>query len=304
MKSLKMLIPLLVGHSLMLLLLLLCTGETAASSDSGRDWRKTTKTPVFVKSVPVNVTIQYGAHAHLVCRVQDAGNKSVSWIRKSDGHLLTIDSDTFIGDGRFQVLHPINSDTWTLLLRGGRGSDTGQYECQISSEPKLGLVYQLNVVVPQVEIRGAPDIYVMAGSGVVLHCVISGLIDTPPFIFWYHNKRRIAGSGVEKDVLQGNENTIAPTAADGSRSGWKARVTRLGPDSLLAVLNVPSATSDFAGKYTCGPPSLQLASVTLHVLHGEQPAAMQHGKNAAGRRESASSSTTLCVMLLMLLSTR
>ena len=67
--------------------------------------------------------------------------------------------------------------------------------------------------VPQVEIRGAPDIYVMAGSGVVLHCVISGLIDTPPFIFWYHNKRRIAGSGVEKDVLQGNENTIAPTAA-------------------------------------------------------------------------------------------
>lgn len=57
-----------------------------------------------------------------------------------------MDSDTFIGDGRFQVLHPPNSDTWTLLLRGGRGSDSGQYECQISSEPKLSLVYQLNVV--------------------------------------------------------------------------------------------------------------------------------------------------------------
>ena len=70
----------------------------------------------------------------------------VSWIRKSDGHLLTVDSDTFIGDGRFQVLHPVNSDTWTLLLRGGHGSDSGQYECQISSEPKLSLVYQLNVV--------------------------------------------------------------------------------------------------------------------------------------------------------------
>jgi hypothetical protein len=45
-------------------------------------------------------------------------------------------------------------------------------------------------------------------------------------------------------------------------------VTRLGPDSLLAVLNVPPATPDFAGNYSCGPPSLQPASVTLHVLNG------------------------------------
>ena len=53
-----------------------------------------------------------------------------------------------------------------------------------------------------------------------------------------------------------------------TKIGWNARVTRLGQDSLLATLNLPSATSDFTGNYTCGPPSLQLASVTLHVLHG------------------------------------
>ncbi len=53
-----------------------------------------------------------------------------------------------------------------------------------------------------------------------------------------------------------------------TKLGWSARVTRLGPDSLLAVLNVPPATSDFAGNYSCGPPSLQMASVTLHVLNG------------------------------------
>jgi len=300
MSSVKMLVPLMVGHSLLLLLVLLYPEETEGAMGTSRDWRKsTTKTPIFVSSVPLNVTIQYGAHAHLVCRVQDAGNKSVSWIRKSDGHLLTVDSDTFISDGRFQVLHPVNSDTWTLLLRGGRGPDSGQYECQISSEPKLSLVYQLNVVVPQVEIRGAPDIYVMAGSEVVLHCVISGLIDTPPFIFWYHNKQRIAGSAVEKDVVQDHENSVAPTTAGGTRNGWNARVTRLGSDSLLAVLNVPSATSDFAGKYTCGPPSLQLASVTLHVLHGEQPAAMQHGKNESVRPPSTSW-TILCILVTSL----
>ena len=71
----------------------------------------------------------------------------------------------------------------------------------------------LNCAVPQVEIRGAPDIYVMAGSGVVLHCVISGLIDTPPFIFWYHNKQRIAGSAVEKDVVKDHENIVVPTTS-------------------------------------------------------------------------------------------
>jgi hypothetical protein len=33
--------------------------------------------PSFDKSLPLNVTVQYGAHAHLVCRVQDVANKSV-----------------------------------------------------------------------------------------------------------------------------------------------------------------------------------------------------------------------------------
>jgi Immunoglobulin I-set domain len=70
----------------------------------------------------------------------------VSWVRKRDGHLLTVDTDTFIGDGRFQVHHPANSDIWTLHLRAVRGSDAGKYECQVSSEPKLSLVYQLNIV--------------------------------------------------------------------------------------------------------------------------------------------------------------
>lgn len=34
--------------------------------------------PSFDKSLPLNVTVQYGAHAHLVCRVQDVANKSVN----------------------------------------------------------------------------------------------------------------------------------------------------------------------------------------------------------------------------------
>ncbi|XP_070143294.1 uncharacterized protein dpr11 isoform X3 [Drosophila kikkawai] len=38
-----------------------------------------------------NVTTQIGTHAYLPCRVKQLGNKSVSWIRLRDGHILTVD---------------------------------------------------------------------------------------------------------------------------------------------------------------------------------------------------------------------
>ncbi|XP_037818426.1 cyclic GMP-binding protein D-like [Lucilia sericata] len=38
-----------------------------------------------------NVTTQIGTHAYLPCRVKQLGNKSVSWIRVRDGHILTVD---------------------------------------------------------------------------------------------------------------------------------------------------------------------------------------------------------------------
>ena len=72
-----------------------------------------------------------------------------------------------------------------------------------------------NQTVPQVEIRGAPDIYVMAGSGVALHCVISGLIETPPYIFWYHKTERIAGSALEESRMFESSKEAAALASSG-----------------------------------------------------------------------------------------
>jgi len=66
-----------------------------------------------------------------------------------------------------------------------------------------------------VEIRGAPDIYVMAGSGVALHCVISGLIETPPYIFWYHKTERIAGSALEESRMFEGSKEAAALASSG-----------------------------------------------------------------------------------------
>ena len=70
----------------------------------------------------------------------------VSWIRKSDSYLLTVDRDTFIADSRFESLHLMASDTWTLHIRNVRPEDQGSYECQVSSEPKTSLLFQLNII--------------------------------------------------------------------------------------------------------------------------------------------------------------
>lgn len=38
-----------------------------------------------------NVTTQIGTHAYLPCKVKQLGNKSVSWVRVRDDHILTVD---------------------------------------------------------------------------------------------------------------------------------------------------------------------------------------------------------------------
>ena len=41
----------------------------------------------------------------------------VSWIRKRDSHILTVDGTTFISDERFYILKPERRHVWTLRIR-------------------------------------------------------------------------------------------------------------------------------------------------------------------------------------------
>lgn len=92
----------------------------------------------------------------------------VSWIRKRDLHILTAGSTTYTSDQRFQVsnnchaptslmlilmncgvlqvLRPDNSANWTLQIKYPQPRDSGVYECQINTEPKMSLSYTFNVV--------------------------------------------------------------------------------------------------------------------------------------------------------------
>jgi len=108
----------------------------------------------------------------------------VSWIRKSDGYILSVDSTIFISDNRFKVLRPQPGTEWNLHIKHVQKSDEGLYECQISTEPKMSYYTSLKVIVPMVTIEGGPDIHAQAGSSVVLKCSISEALQKPKSVKW------------------------------------------------------------------------------------------------------------------------
>lgn len=70
----------------------------------------------------------------------------VSWIRKRDLHILTVGILTYTNDQRFQSLHSDGTDEWTLKVSSPQRRDSGTYECQVSTEPKISQAFKLNVV--------------------------------------------------------------------------------------------------------------------------------------------------------------
>ena len=69
----------------------------------------------------------------------------VSWIRKSDLHVLTTETMTYTSDARFRAVHVEGSPFWNLEISHPVPEDAGIFECQISSQPKIFKQFQLEV---------------------------------------------------------------------------------------------------------------------------------------------------------------
>ncbi|KAI5696420.1 hypothetical protein M8J75_012792 [Diaphorina citri] len=84
--------------------------------------------------------------AFLNCRVKNLGNRTVSWVRHRDIHLLTAGRYTYTSDQRFEALHTPHTEDWTLRIKYPQKKDNGIYECQISTTPPIGRYVHLNIV--------------------------------------------------------------------------------------------------------------------------------------------------------------
>lgn len=70
----------------------------------------------------------------------------VSWIRHRDLHVLTVSSFTFTNDQRFSAHRDSTTGDWVLVLRHPEPSDSGYYECSISTKPVTAISVKLEVV--------------------------------------------------------------------------------------------------------------------------------------------------------------
>ncbi|XP_055710390.1 zwei Ig domain protein zig-8-like [Phlebotomus papatasi] len=211
--------------------------------------------PYFDTSASKNVTALVGKTAYLNCRVHNLGNRTVSWIRHRDLHLLTVGRFTYTSDLRFQSVHNPQTEDWSLQVRYPQKRDSGIYECQVSTTPPIAHCMQLSIVEPITSILGGPELFINTGSTINLTCIIRHSPEPPPGIYWTHDNLEIS-----YDSPRGGVSVITE----------KGEIT-------TSYLLIQRAKDPDSGKYTCSPSNANPVSVTVHVLNGEHPAAMQHG---------------------------
>ncbi|KAH0949060.1 hypothetical protein HN011_004008, partial [Eciton burchellii] len=202
----------------------------------------------------------------------------VSWIRKRDLHILTSSIHAYTGDARFSVKHPEASDEWTLKIAYVQLRDAGVYECQVNTEPKMNLAFMLKVEAAQATILGPEDVYVKKGSTISLTCEVNVRSTPPSSVSWHHG--------------------VSVVDFDSPRGGVSLETEKTDTGTTSRLLVTQARLTD-SGNYTCIPSNANPASVMVHVLNGEHPAAMQHGGGCGVTPTILLASITLVVANLL-----
>ncbi|CAL7945484.1 unnamed protein product [Xylocopa violacea] len=223
-------------------------------TDDVQEWSTLEAGPYFDATVPSNVTGLVGKTIQLVCKVKNLGNRTVSWIRHRDIHLLTVGRYTYTSDQRFEAMHTPRTEEWTLRIRYPQQKDSGIYECQVSTNPPIGHFVYLSVVEPITEIAGGPDLFIDKDSTINLTCLVKYAPEPPSMIVWSHNHEAIN--------------------FDSPRGGINL-VTEKGPVTSSRLL-IQKAIEKDSGVYTCSPSNSNPSIVRVHIVN-EHPAAMHHG---------------------------
>ncbi|XP_071440426.1 uncharacterized protein [Hetaerina americana] len=217
--------------------------------------------PAFDNNTVSNVTVQLGGTAFLHCRVRNLGERTISWVRRRDWHILTSGLFTYTNDERFQVLHAEGSDDWTLQIKYVQKRDNGTYECQVSTGTGIMSHFvNLHIVVPEAFILGSGEHHVDVGSAISLVCIIEKSPAPPQYVFWYHNDRMIN--------------------YDTSRGGITVE-TEPGPKTH-SRLTIRDASDGDSGNYTCSASNTEPASIFVFVSEADKMAAILPRKTTSG----------------------
>jgi len=197
-----------------------------------------------------NVTALTGMDTQLTCRVHLLGNRTVSWLKHGEVHLLAVGRYTYTSDLRFEAVHLPNSPDWILRIRSPTPSDTGVYECQISSTPHISHQIFLTVRDAETKLFGGPDMIVEAGSTINLPCTVKHVPKPPEKISWMHNDEEVSYQGPRPGV---------------------SLITDKGEVTSTSII-LAGARFEDSGLYSCVPDNAPRATIQLHVIQGHKPA--------------------------------
>ncbi|XP_069166663.1 kin of IRRE-like protein 1 [Procambarus clarkii] len=241
--------------------------------------RPNTNTAYFDDDSPSNVTAIVGLKASLPCGVLNLAKKDqVSWIRQRDLHILTVGVSTYTSDDRFKVRHPAESNQWFLEISSVTFRDAGVYECQVSTSPKISLPVLLAVEVQKARIEGPAEVYIQNGSTIRLTCRVNTHADNVGAVVWFRDAHRLD--------------------YDSPRGGVSVEIEKT-PSRTTSKLFITPALKADSGNYTCGPEFAEAASVLVHVVNGEESAAVQKARCPAVYSDPRVLGG--CVLLLLLL---
>ncbi|XP_058803751.1 hemicentin-2-like [Phymastichus coffea] len=242
----------------------------AAGGSSPASSNGPTRPPHFDDASARNVTVVVGQSAELSCHVKQPADRTVSWMRQRDLHILTSSVHTYTGDARFSARNPEGTDEWRLRIGQVQSRDAGVYECQINTEPKLSLAFALRVEAAQATIREPADVYAKEGSTISLSCAVNVRSSPPSSVAWHRGSAVLDFDSARGGISLETEQTEAGTTS-------KLLLTR--------------ARLDDSGNYSCVPSNAKPASVAVHVLDGRSS-----GSSAPAVRQLASRhSLQLCV---------
>ncbi|XP_036343975.1 uncharacterized protein LOC118753209, partial [Rhagoletis pomonella] len=93
---------------------------------------------------------------------------------------------------------------WILHVKSPQARDSGIYECQVNTEPKMSMAFQLNIIeIPadsRAIISGPADLHFKVGSPIILICHVQqpSIRDIGP-IYWYRGDHIITPFELDDD---------------------------------------------------------------------------------------------------------
>lgn len=236
--------------------------------------------PYIDKMASPNISVSVGRTALLTCKTVNLLQKSVSWVRHRDVHLLSVGRFVYTKDKRVGVLEDPGSGEWVLKIKSTRHSDEGTYECQINTDPVTKLAISLKVVDPYSEILGDKEIFINRESLLNLTCVVH-TPEIPAAIFWKHE-----GKLLELE----------------SASGSTTEIQTVSGSPTISYLLIPAIDTGQSGQYECSPSNTHSSVTMVHILdgnNGEKLRAM-HTSNSGKQWKAGISCPVLVLVHLWL----